>query len=40
MADRDVFRAGGAENPDFAGLTLRGPEKAVGKAVKGLALHA
>ncbi|WP_437341195.1 hypothetical protein [Burkholderia lata] len=40
MADRDVFRAGGAENPDFVGLALHGPEKAVGKAVTGRALHA
>ncbi|WP_437341136.1 hypothetical protein [Burkholderia lata] len=40
MADRDVFRAGDAENLDFVGLALRGPEKAAGKAAKGLALHA
>jgi hypothetical protein len=35
-----VFRAGDAENLDFVGLALRGPKKAVDKAVKGLALHA
>jgi len=39
-ANRDVFRAGDAENLDFVGLALRGPKKAVDKAVKGLALHA
>jgi len=39
-ANRDVFRAGDADNLDFVGLALRGPKKAVDKAVKGLALHA
>lgn len=39
-ANREVFRAGDAENLDFVGLALRGPKKAVEKAVKGLALHA
>jgi hypothetical protein len=39
-ANREVFRAGDAEHLDFVGLALRGPKKAVEKAVKGLALHA
>ncbi|RQZ48318.1 DUF2000 family protein, partial [Burkholderia cepacia] len=38
-ANREVFRAGDAEHPDLVGLALRGPKKAVDKAVKGLALH-
>lgn len=40
VAGRDVFRAGDAENRAFAGLTPRGPETTVEKAMKGLALHA
>lgn len=39
-ANREVFRAGDAENLDLVGLALHGPKKAVDKAVKGLALHA
>jgi hypothetical protein len=39
-ANREAFRAGDAENLDFVGLALRGPKKAVEKAVKRLALHA
>ena len=38
-ANREVFRAGDPGNLDFVGLALRGPRKAVDKAVKGLALH-
>lgn len=38
-ANREVFRAGDAENLDFVGLALHGPKKAVDKAVKGLKLH-
>lgn len=38
-ANRAAFRAGDAGNLDLVGLALRGPKKAVDKAVKGLALH-
>jgi len=38
-ANRAVFRAGDPADPDWVGLALRGPRKAVDKAVKGLALH-
>jgi hypothetical protein len=38
-ANRAAFRAEPAEAPDLVGLALRGPRKAVDKAVKGLALH-
>ena len=38
-ANREAFRAGDPGNLDFVGLALRGPKKAVDKAVKGLALH-
>lgn len=39
-ANREVFRAGDAENLDFVGIALHGPKKAVDKAIKGLKLHA
>ncbi|BEL75617.1 MULTISPECIES: DUF2000 domain-containing protein [Serratia] len=38
-ANRQVFRAEDAGNLDLVGLGLRGPKKAVDKAIKGLALH-
>ncbi|POW99212.1 DUF2000 domain-containing protein [Serratia marcescens] len=38
-ANRQVFRAEDADNLDLVGLALRGPKKAVDKAIKGLALH-
>ncbi|WP_043147467.1 DUF2000 domain-containing protein [Serratia marcescens] len=38
-ASRQVFRAEDADNLDLVGLALRGPKKAVDKAIKGLALH-
>jgi hypothetical protein len=38
-ANRAAFRAGDPDKPDLVGLALRGPKKAVDKAVKGLALH-
>ncbi|AVD63120.1 MULTISPECIES: DUF2000 domain-containing protein [Serratia] len=38
-ANRQVFRAEDADNLDLVGLGLRGPKKAVDKAIKGLALH-
>ncbi|MDH0862980.1 DUF2000 domain-containing protein [Mitsuaria sp. GD03876] len=37
--NRRVFLAGDADHPDLVGLALRGPKKAVDKAVKGLTLH-
>ncbi|WNC90998.1 DUF2000 domain-containing protein [Paraburkholderia sp. FT54] len=40
QANREVFRAEPADAPDLVGLAVRGPKKAVEKAVKGLALHA
>jgi hypothetical protein len=39
-ANREAFRAEPADTPDLVGLAVRGPKKAVDKAVKGLALHA
>lgn len=39
-ANREVFRAGDAQNLDFVGIALHGPKKAVDKAIKGLKLHA
>jgi hypothetical protein len=38
-ANREVFLAEAPENMDLVGLALRGPKKAVDKAIKGLALH-
>ena len=38
-ANRQVFRAEDADNLDLVGLALRGPKKAVDKAIQGLALH-
>jgi hypothetical protein len=38
-ANRQVFLAEDPANPDLVGLVLRGPKKAVDKAIKGLALH-
>ncbi|MFV0549118.1 MAG: DUF2000 family protein, partial [Limnobaculum xujianqingii] len=38
-ANRQVFRAEDADNMDLVGLAIRGPQKAVGKVLKGLALH-
>jgi len=38
-ANRAAFKAGDPDNLDLVGLALRGPKKAVDKAVKGLALH-
>lgn len=40
QANRDAFRAEPADAPDLVGLAVRGPRKAVDKAVKGLSLHA
>lgn len=40
QANRDAFRAEPADAPDLVGLAVRGPKKAVDKAVKGLSLHA
>ena len=39
-ANRDAFKAESADTPDLVGLALRGPKKAVDKAVKGIKLHA
>ncbi|HEJ7118607.1 hypothetical protein FHU12_1839 [Serratia marcescens] len=39
-ANRQVYLAEDADNLDLVGLALRGPKKAVDKAIKGLALHA
>ncbi|HFF8967867.1 DUF2000 family protein [Serratia marcescens] len=39
-ANRQVFLAEDADNLDLVGLALRGPKKAVDKAIKGLTLHA
>ncbi|CAB3796629.1 DUF2000 domain-containing protein [Paraburkholderia fynbosensis] len=39
-ANREAFRAEPADAPDLVGIAVRGPKKAVDKAVKGLALHA
>lgn len=38
-ANRAVFAAEPADDLDLVGLGLRGPKKAVDKAVKGLSLH-
>lgn len=38
-ANREVFLAEDPNNMDLVGLALRGPKKAVDKAVKGLSLH-
>ena len=38
-ANREVFLAEEADNLNLVGLALRGPKKAVDKAIKGLALH-
>jgi hypothetical protein len=38
-ANRVVFRAQPANDLDLVGIALRGPKKAVDKAVKGLPLH-
>ncbi|WP_377158719.1 DUF2000 family protein [Roseateles sp. UC29_93] len=38
-ANRNVFLAEDAHHPDLVGLALRGPKKAVDKAIKGLSLH-
>lgn len=38
-ANREAFLAEDADQPDLVGLALRGPKKAVDKAVKGLSLH-
>lgn len=39
QANREVFLADDANNLNLVGLALRGPKKAVDKAIKGLALH-
>lgn len=39
QANREVFLADDADNLNLVGLALRGPKKAVDKAIKGLALH-
>ena len=38
-ANRNAFLAEDPGNMDLVGLGLRGPKKAVDKAIKGLALH-
>ncbi|WP_455844269.1 DUF2000 family protein [Pantoea agglomerans] len=38
-ANREVFRAEDADNLNLVGIALRGPKKAVDKAIKGLAFH-
>lgn len=38
-ANREVFLKEPADAPDLVGLAIRGPKKAVDKAVKGLSLH-
>lgn len=38
-ANRAAFAADDAESPDLVGLGLRGPKKAVDRAIKGLSLH-
>lgn len=38
-ANREVFMAEDADNLNLVGLALRGPKKAVDKAIKGLSLH-
>ncbi len=39
-ANREVFHAEDADNLNLVGIALRGPKKAVDKAIKGLSLHA
>lgn len=38
-ANREVFMADDADNLNLVGIAVRGPKKAVDKAIKGLALH-
>lgn len=38
-ANRAAFLAEPAEAPDLVGIAVRGPKKAVDKAIKGLSLH-
>lgn len=38
-ANREVFRAEDTANLNLVGLAIRGPKKAVDKAIKGLKLH-
>jgi hypothetical protein len=38
-ANREVFLKESADTPDLVGLAVRGPKKAVDKAIKGLSLH-
>ncbi len=38
-ANREAFRAEPPDAPDLVGLALRGPKRAVDKAVKGSVLH-
>lgn len=38
-ANREVFMAEDADHLNLVGIALRGPKKAVDKAIKGLALH-
>ncbi|MBP2199331.1 DUF2000 family protein [Pantoea cypripedii] len=38
-ANREVFLAEDADNLNLVGIALRGPKKAVDKAIKGLSLH-
>ena len=38
-ANRAVFRAEPADNPDLVGIALRGPRKDVDRATKGASLH-
>jgi hypothetical protein len=38
-ANREVFLKEPADAPDLVGLAVRGPKKAVDKAIKGLSLH-
>lgn len=38
-ANREVFQAEDPDNLNLVGVALRGPKKAVDKAIKGLALH-
>lgn len=39
QANREVFLAEDPESMNLVGLALRGPKKAVDKAIKGLAMH-
>ena len=38
-ANREVFMAEDADNLNLVGIAIRGPKKAVDKAIKGLSLH-